>query len=146
MRMKSVLLCVLFIFSLSSLALASDDHAINWGADVSSFKNLTFSHEAEGIKYYKVGGEKVCEISDVTVAKITYAFKGGKLYARIINIESAPDFEKVHNHFLKAFGDATAKQEGDWEIHKWTDGDVKIKLKDNKKEKTVKFGMYYQKL
>jgi len=140
------LLCFVFVLSMVSMAFASEDHDIKWGADVSEFKNLTLSHEADGIKYYAVSGETVCEISNVAVAKITYAFKGDKLYARIIDIDNAPDFEKVHNHFMKTFGKATAKQEGNWEIRKWTDGDVKIKLKDNKKENKVKFGMYYQKL
>ncbi|OEU67626.1 MAG: hypothetical protein BA863_10475 [Desulfovibrio sp. S3730MH75] len=140
-------MCALFVFGLTCVAVASgSSHNIPWGANVSEFHNLTMTKEADGIKYYDVKNEKVCEISDLATAKITYGFKNDKLYARIIDINNPQDFDKVHSHFFKTFGEAKVKQEGDWAIYKWSVNDVDIKLKENKKANRVKFGMYNQKL
>lgn len=137
-------LCALFILSFCCLAYASGGHdSIPWGKDYSTFKGLIFSHEAGGIKYYTVKDENVCEITKIAAAKVTYGFKDGKLYARIVNILDSSDLARLHNHFTDSFGKSAMVEQDGWEIHKWTKGDVKIKLKEDQDETVHKLGMYY---
>lgn len=137
-------LCSLFILSICCVAYAADGHeSIPWGENISTFKGLTFSHEAGGVKYYTVKGEKVCDITKIAAAKVTYGFKGDKLYARIVNILDSSDLTKLHEHFTDSFGKSAMVEQDGWEIHKWTKGDVKIKLKEDEDETVHKLGMYY---
>ncbi len=143
MKKLTGLLCIVFVILMGCAAFAFEGHDIPWGDDISAFGDLTFSHEAGGIKYYNVNGEKVCDITKISAAKITYGFKGDKLYARIVNIGNAPDLDKLHNHFTDSFGRPELVKEEGWTIKKWTQDDVKIKLKENDEETLHKFGMYY---
>jgi hypothetical protein len=140
------LLCALFILSICSISYASDGHELPWGKDFSTFKNLTFSHESNDIKYYVVKGEKVCEVTKVAAAKVTYAFKGGKLYARIVNIFDSSDLDKLYKHFSDSFGKSKVSTQDGWTVNKWTKGDVKIKLKEDIEGTVHKLTMYYMPL
>ncbi len=137
------LLCVLFILSISCVSYAANDHELPWGKDFSTFKNLTFSHERGDVKYYTVNDEKVCEVTKIAAAKVTYAFKSGKLYARIVNILDSTDLDKLHKHFSDSFGKSKVSTQDGWNINKWVKGDVKIKLKEDVEETVHKLGMYY---
>ena len=145
-------LLILFCFSFISLAWAGDakldGHNLPWGKGIKAFSNLALYKTIGGIKYYQdSAGSGDCELTTgVTSSHVAYGFKNDKLYARIVKIETVDDFKKVHDHMVELFGEPKDKMDGKTQIYRWVTENLKIKLKFNKDNMSMKMGMYYMPL
>lgn len=121
-------------------------NAIPWGEPLSAVEQLEFDRSAEGINYYKVTKVEACGISAIEDTRVTYAFKDGKLFATIVEIDKARDVQKVVTLLMDEYGLPDHKKDEGWDVYKWSTDTLKIKLKSQYMTDRIKIGMYYKPL
>lgn len=119
-------------------------NAIPWGEPISAVEEITFSHAADGIRYYTVNKVEACGISKIEETRVTYGFRDNKLYATIVEIEKAKDVKKVVSILIDEYGLPDTKEHEGWDIYRWENKDLKIKLKSQFTTDRIKIGMYYK--
>jgi hypothetical protein len=143
-------LLLLFCCSFISLGWAGsggslNGHDLSWGAGIEKFPDLVLYKTAGDIKYFQNPASAAdCELmADIKSSHVAYGFKNGKLYARILKIDTTDDFQKVHAHMVELYGEPKEKMDGNTHIDRWQTEDLKIKLKFNKEMKVMKMGTYH---
>jgi len=145
-------LLVLFCFSFISLAWAGDakldGHNLPWGKSIKEFSNLVLYKTAGGIKYYHNPDSSADFDLTATIksSRVAYAFKNDKLFARVDVIDTVDDFIKILDQMVELFGEPKRKMDGKTHIVRWVTENLKIKLKFNKDNMSMKMGMYYMPL
>ena len=151
MRVLFTILFVLFCgFCVSSAwaggNTALDGHNMPWGKGIEAFPELVEYKAAGNIKYYQSSnkGTADCDVlAGIKSSHVAYGFKDGKLYARLVRIDSLDDFDKVHDHLVEMYGEPKEKMDNKTHIDKWKTANLKIKLKFNKETKQMKIGTYH---
>lgn len=145
-------LLVLFCFSFFTLAWAGDakldGHNLPWGKGIKEFSELVLYKTAGGIKYYQNPDSSAdCDLTaGIKSSHVAYGFKNDKMYARIVKIDTVGDFKMIHAHMVELFGEPKEKMDGKTHIDRWVTENLKIKLKFNKDNMSMKMGMYYMPL
>jgi len=138
---------VLTLFmALPALAQEEQCNAIPWGEPLSTVEQIKFSHAAGGVRYYSVTKVKACGISKIEDTRVTYGFRENKLYATLVEIDKAKDLKKVVSILMDEYGLPDTKKDNGWEVYKWENKDLKIKLKSQYTTDRIKIGMYYKPL
>jgi len=138
---------ILFVLLLAaSGAMAADCNAIPWGGPVAGLEQMTFVRSADGVKYYAVKKDKACGISEIEDTRVTYGFRGGKLYATIVEIDKAKDVKNVISILMDSYGLPSHKKSEGWDIYRWENDELKIKLKSQYTTDRIKIGTYYKPL
>ena len=142
------LLVLLLMTSLSCFALAEAEecNSIPWGDPLTTVEQLSFSHAAGGIKYYTVNKVEACGIAMIEDTRVTYGFSKGKLYTTIVEIDKAKDIKNVISILMDSYGLPNHKKEDGWDIYRWENDDLKIKLKSQYSTDRIKIGTYYKPL
>ncbi len=147
MKKISIIPAVLLLLLLTaSMVMAEDCNAIPWGEPLKAVEQLTFSHTAGGVKYYKVNKVEACGVAKVEDTRVTYGFLDGKLYTTIVEIDKAKDVKKVISILMDSYGLPDHKKSDGWDIYRWENEDLKIKLKSQYSTDRIKIGMYYKPL
>ena len=151
-RYPATTLLVLFCFSFISLAWSGDaalhGHNLPWGKGIEEFSNLVLIKTVGGISFYHNPDPSTDYdlTPGIKSSRIAYAFKNDKLFARIDEIDTVDDFIKILDQMVELFGEPKEKMEGKIHIVSWVTEKLKIKLKLNKDNKSMKMGMYYMPL
>ena len=146
---KIVLLPALLLMLLTAGGAAAQTekcNAIPWGEALSSVEEIEYSHTAGGIRYYLVKKVKACGISKIEDTRVTYGFRENKLYTTIVEIEKARDVKNVIAILMDDYGLPDHKKSDGWDIYKWENENLKIKLKSQYSTDRIKIGMYYKPL
>lgn len=139
--------CVMLILLLSTVAAQAEDcNAIPWGEPLSAVEEITYSHTSGGVKYYTVNKVKACGVSKVEDTRVTYGFRDGKLYTTIVEIDKAKDVKNVISMLMDSYGLPDHKKSDGWDIYRWENDELKIKLKSQYTTDRIKIGMYYKNL
>lgn len=142
-------MCALLLFlATASVAWAAskDCNAIPWGESLSAVEQLEFVRAVKDIRYYKVNKVEACGIARIEDTRVTYGFRNNKLYATIVEIDKAKDVKKVISLLIDEYGLPDTKQNDGWDIYRWENDDLKIKLKSQYTTDRIKIGMYYKPL
>lgn len=142
------LVALMSVLMLSSVAMAETKkcNAIPWGDPISAVEEITFSHAAGDIRYYTVNKVEACGISQIEDTRVTYGFRDNKLYVTLVEIEKARDVKKVISILMDEYGLPDSKKDQGWDIYKWENDLLKIKLKSQYTTDRIKIGMYYKPL
>jgi len=147
---KIVIVVATLVLTLSMLAVAVAEsekcNAIPWGEALTVVEEIEFSHAAEGIRYYTVKKVEACGISRIEDTRVTYGFRENKLFTTIVEIDKAKDVKKVISVLIDQYGLPDIKKNGGWDIYRWENKDLKIKLKSQYSTDRIKIGMYYKPL
>ena len=145
MKKIAIVPVALFFFLLMTApSIAEECNTIPWGESLTTVEQLSFSHTAGGIKYYTVNKVEACGISKIEDTRVTYGFSKGKLYTTIVEIDKAKDVKNIISILMDSYGLPNHKKEGGWEIYRWENDDLKIKLKSQYSTDRIKIGMYYK--
>lgn len=143
-------LLFLFCGSFISLGWAGESgsfigHNPPWGSGIENFPYLVEYKTAGDIKYYqKPYSDPVSDqMAGIRSYHVTYGFKNDKLYARILKIDTVDDFQKALDHMVASFGEPKEKVDDNTYIARWQTLVLKVKLKYNKENKSMKIGTYY---
>lgn len=139
---------LMLVLMMSSVAMAGsrDCNAIPWGEALSAVEEITYSHAADGIRYYTVNKVEACGIAKIEDTRVTYGFRDNKLFATFVEIEKAKDVKQVISILMDEYGLPDSKKDQGWEIYKWENKLLKIKLKSQYTTDRIKIGMYYKPL
>lgn len=121
-------------------------NAIPWGEPLTAIEQIEFSHAAGGVRYYKVTKVEACGINKIEDTRVTYGFRENKLFATIVEIDKAKDVRKVISILIEEYGLPDTKKDQGWDIYKWENKDLSIKLKSQYSTDRIKIGMYYKPL
>lgn len=147
LNMRKFFLAVMMTLVFASTALAVDDcKAIPWGAPISAVEEITFSHAAGGVKFYKVIKVEPCGVFKIQGANVTYGFREGKLFTVLVEIDKARDVKEVVSTLMDTYGLPDHKKSDGWDEYRWETDDLKIKLKSQFSTDRIKIGMYYKPL
>lgn len=148
MRKSFVIPAIMLILLLSAgSALALEEcNAIPWGASLTTVEQITYSHTVAGVKYYTVNKVEACGVSKIEDTRVTYGFRDGKLYTTIVEIDKAKDVKNVISMLMDSYGLPDHKKNDGWDIYRWENDDLKIKLKSQYSSDRIKIGMYYKPL
>lgn len=136
------------ILMLASVVCAESEkcNAIPWGDHLTTVEKIQFSHTADGVSYYTVTKVEACGISKIEDTRVTYGFRDNRLYATIIEIDKANDVARVVSLLMDEYGLPEHKKDSGWDIYKWSNDTLKIKLKSQYSTDRIKIGMYYKPL
>jgi|GEM_PF-2055405 len=143
-----ILFCLSFVFPAWAGDTECNGHKLAWGKGIKEFPGLALYKKEGGIKYYQnpeSSGD--CDLTaGIKSSHVAYGFKNDKLYTRIVRIDTVGDFKKMHDHMVNLYGDPKEKMDGEIHIDRWIAENIKIKLKFNKVNMSMKMGMYYMPL
>lgn len=147
-RTLSACAVLLFVLMLAPASQAKTNkcNAIPWGESFTAVEQISYSHTADGVRYYKVDKVEACGVSQIEDTRVTYGFREGKLYATIIEIDKARDVKRVLTLLMDEYGLPDHKKQDSWDIYKWENEKLKIKLKSQYSTDRIKIGMYYKPL
>lgn len=136
------------VLLLASIVCAESEkcNAIPWGDHLTTVEEIQFSHTADGVSYYTVTKVEACGISKIEDTRVTYGFRDNRLYTTIIEIDKANDVARVVSLLMDEYGLPEHKKVDGWDIYKWSNDLLKIKLKSQYSTDRIKIGMYYKPL
>lgn len=136
------------VLLLASIVCAESEkcNAIPWGDHLTAVEEIQFSHTADGVSYYTVTKVEACGISKIEDTRVTYGFRDNRLYTTIIEIDKANDVARVVSLLMDEYGLPEHKKVDGWDIYKWSNDLLKIKLKSQYSTDRIKIGMYYKPL
>jgi len=145
---KIVIAPVILLILLSTVfvAMAEDCNVIPWGESLTAVEQITFSRSAGGVTYYTVNKVQACGVSKIEDTRVTYGFREGKLYTTIVEIDKAKDVKNVISILMDSYGLPDHKKSDGWDVYRWENDELKIKLKSQYSSDRIKIGMYYKPL
>ncbi|WP_272701465.1 hypothetical protein [Desulfovibrio sp. Fe33] len=123
-----------------------DCGAIPWGEPISAVEEITYSHTADGVKYYRVNKVEPCGVFRIQGANVTYGFLEGRLYTVLVEIAKAQDVKQVVATLMESYGLPDHKKVDGWDEYRWETDDLRVKLKSQFVTDRIKIGMYYKPL
>ncbi|WP_242012317.1 hypothetical protein [Pseudodesulfovibrio cashew] len=139
-------LLLLLLAALPAMAESAKCNAIPWGEPLTAVEQIQYSHTADGIRYYKVTKVEACGISKIEDTRVTYGFRENRLYTTIVEIDKAKDVQKVVSLLVDEYGLPDTKKDSGWDVYRWENDKLKIKLKSQYTTDRIKIGMYYKPL
>ena len=147
MKIRTLFWAVMLLLAFASTARAMEDcKSIPWGAPISAVEEITFSHSAGGVKYYKVTKVEPCGIFQIQGANVTYGFRQGRLSTVHVEIAKAQDVKTVVSTLMDSYGLPDHKKSDGWDEYRWETEELKIKLKSQFTTDRIKIGLYYKPL
>jgi hypothetical protein len=148
MKYLGILLSFLLIVWPGTPAAAGDIqqgiHGMKWGSSISEHAELTRVHEANQAAYY-ANSNMVYQTANQPVPGVFYGFYKDQLFAVFIKLRSPDQFSQLERQFTTKHGKpkTTYYPETRQTVHRWSDADVKIKLKMKESPQEFKMAIYH---
>jgi hypothetical protein len=119
-------------------------HKMKWGSFISEYDQLTKVHEVKPAAYY-ANSNMAYQSANQPVPAVFYGFYRHQFFAVFIKLRSPDQFSQLERQFTIKHGkpETTYYAETKQTVHRWTDADVKIKLKMKESPQEFKLAFYY---
>jgi hypothetical protein len=119
-------------------------HRMKWGSSISEYNELTKVHEVNQAAYY-VNSNMAYRSANQPVPAVFYGFYRDQFFAVFIKLRSPDQFSQLERQFKTKYGKPNTIYYPDSQqtVHRWTDADVKIKLKMKESPQEFKLAFYY---
>lgn len=140
---------VVLLLMLSAGAVSADDlnkglMGMAWRTGAAQIGQLDKLYAKGQVEYYALPS-KAALVGDVTLAKVIFGFYQNKFFSAFMEIQSESDFSMIRKYLKETFGpwkqSQTMAEMG--LVYQWKSGDVKIKLKANRKSGRMKLAFYF---
>ncbi len=117
---------------------------IQWASPAAHQERLARLYEKENVVYY-TQPNIVHTINEIPVPDVVYGFYEDQFFAVYITLESEEVFGEFRNYLKSKYGnpDKSFSAKTGETVYKWNHNEVKIKLKTNEKNYSMKLGFYY---
>ena len=115
-----------------------------WGTKIVELPDLKLVGDKGPVSYYQNPNEQLT-ILDKPIPSPIYGFYEDLLFAVYTNVETYANFDSVYDYLTEKYGPpkTTLRVAANQNIETWKTGDVKIKLKQNKQNWSMKLAFYY---
>ena len=148
MNYYRIIIGLWFILWLGTPAAAGDIqlgiHKMKWGSFISEYDQLTKVHEVKPAAYY-TNSNMTYQSANQPVPAVFYGFYRDQFFAVFIKLRSPDQFSQLERQFKTKYGkpNTTYYPDSQQTVHRWTDTDVKIKLKMKESPQEFKLAFYY---
>ena len=117
---------------------------IQWESPAAHQKGLTRLYQKENVVYY-TQPNIVHTIHEIPVPNVVYGFYEDRFFAVFITLESEEVFGEFRNYLESQYGnpEKSFSMKTNETVYKWKQGQVKIKLKTNEENYSMKLSFYY---
>jgi hypothetical protein len=117
---------------------------IQWTSPAAQQEGLTRLYDKKNVVYYSQP-HVVHTIHEIPVPNVVYGFYDDQFFAVYIDLESEEVFGEFRIYLKSQYGnpDKSFSMKTGETVYKWNQGKVKIKLKTNEENYSMKLGIYY---
>jgi len=121
--------------------------SLPWGTRAGDIQDLTLVGEKGPVSYYQNSNQELT-ILDKAIPPPIYGFFDNRLFAVYTRVETQIQYDRVYAYLTGKYGPArtTLRVEPHQTTETWKTGDVKIKLKRNQENWSMKLAFYYMPL
>jgi hypothetical protein len=120
---------------------------MKWGSSISAYNELTKVHESGQAAYY-ANSNMLYQTANQPVPGVFYGFYRDQFFAVFIKLRSPDQFSHLERQFKLKHGTpkTTHTAATQQTVYRWSDADLKIKLKMKRSPTEYKLAIYYSPL
>ena len=117
---------------------------IPWGSGIERLAGLEPVGAKKDVRFFQ-NPKAVLTIDEIVIKEVIYGFYHGKFFAAYVNLDSMETFGRLRRYLNAQFGEPELKWEvrSGLRIYRWTQEDIRIKLKSRENEGPIKIAFYF---